>query len=190
MREHQSHRRACPRDLSAAATQVNRCHVKTAALANATDRLCLLLPAAVIPALSHPACYSRITVRPARCGDAWRPMNWRRDIPSSQRYVDGELRVIAIGPTFASLVGESFDQIRGSSQGNVSIMLRMLGSLHTIGSLTDNTNRRRILAEHVDCIAEVGSQSIRSRYDRTRFEERLSQVRASLGAERVPAPQR
>ena len=113
-----------------------------------------------------------------------------RDIPSSHRYEDGELRVLAIGPTFASLVGESFDQIRGSSQGNLSIMLRMLGSIHTIGTLTDKTKRCRILGEHVDCIAEVGSQSIPSRYDRARFEERLSQVRASLGAERVPAPRK
>ena len=50
-----------------------------------------------------------------------------RNIPSSHRYEDGELRVITIGPTFASLVAESFDQIRGSATGNVAIMLRMLG---------------------------------------------------------------
>ena len=50
-----------------------------------------------------------------------------REIPSSHRYEEGELRIIAIGPTFASLVAESFDQIRGSASGNVAIMLRMLG---------------------------------------------------------------
>jgi uncharacterized membrane protein len=52
-----------------------------------------------------------------------------RNIPSSHRYEEGELRVIAIGPTFASLVAASFDQIRTSAQGNVAIMLRMLGAL-------------------------------------------------------------
>ncbi len=66
-----------------------------------------------------------------------------RDIPSSHRYEDGELRVIAMGPTFSSLVAESFDQIRGSAQGNLSIMLRMLGALHTISSLTDSMTRSR-----------------------------------------------
>jgi uncharacterized membrane protein len=61
-----------------------------------------------------------------------------REIPSSRRYEDGELRVISIGQTFASLVAESFDEIRGSAGGNVAIMLRMLGALQTIASLTDS----------------------------------------------------
>ena len=39
-----------------------------------------------------------------------------RNIPSSHRYEEGELRVIAVGPTFASLVAESFDQIRAAPQ--------------------------------------------------------------------------
>ena len=96
--------------------------------------------------------------------------------------------MIAIGPTFASLVAESFDQIRGSAEGNVAIMLRMLGALQTIGSLTDSPNRRRILSEQVCCIAEVGAPSIPSSLDRARFEERLAQVRMSLRDEQVPAP--
>jgi uncharacterized membrane protein len=111
-----------------------------------------------------------------------------RDIPSSHRYEDGELRVITIGPTLASLVSTSFDQIRGSAEGNVAIMLRMLGALQAIGSLTDDTNRRRILGEHVSCIAEVGTRSIPSRYDRARFTGRVSEVRVSLGAELEPPP--
>ena len=59
-----------------------------------------------------------------------------RNIPSSHRYEDGELRVIAIGQTFSSLLAESFDQIRGSATGNVAVMLRMLGALQAIASLT------------------------------------------------------
>ncbi len=50
-----------------------------------------------------------------------------RTIPSSHRYEDGTLRVLTIGPTFASLVAESFEQIRGSATGNVAILLLMLG---------------------------------------------------------------
>ena len=50
-----------------------------------------------------------------------------RDIPTSHRYEEGELRVITIGPSFASLVAESFDQIRDNAKGNVAVMLRMLG---------------------------------------------------------------
>jgi uncharacterized membrane protein len=95
-----------------------------------------------------------------------------RNIPSSHRYEDGELRVIAIGPTFASLVAESFDQIRGSAQGNLAIMLRMLGALHTIGNLTDSAPRKEILNLHAQCIAELAEQTLESRRDRERFDER------------------
>jgi uncharacterized membrane protein len=111
-----------------------------------------------------------------------------RDIPSSHRYEDGELRVIAIGPTFASLVGEAFDQIRSSAEGNLSILLRMLGALQTIGSLTDDPRRRRILGEQMNYIAEMGAQSTLSGHDRARFDERLSEVGVSIGVELVPAP--
>lgn len=111
-----------------------------------------------------------------------------RDIPSSCRHEDGELRVITIGPTFGSLVAKSFDQIRGSAEGNLVIMLRMLGALHTIGSLTDSVTRRRILYMHAQCIAETAEQTLRFEADRERFDERLSQVRMSLGAGRVQAP--
>jgi len=85
-----------------------------------------------------------------------------RDIPPSHRYEDGELRVITIGPTFASLVSTSFDQIRGSAEGNVAILLRMLGALEAIGGMTGDTKRRQILDEQVCCIAEVGTPSILS----------------------------
>lgn len=49
-----------------------------------------------------------------------------RQVPSSLRYEEGELRVMTIGPTFASLLTEAFDQIRGSAKGNLAVMSRML----------------------------------------------------------------
>ncbi|MBE0621447.1 MAG: DUF2254 domain-containing protein [Burkholderiales bacterium] len=103
-----------------------------------------------------------------------------RNIPSSHRYEDGELRVITIGPSFASLVAESFDQIRGSAQANVGIMLRMLGALQTIASLTTSPCRRRILREQVECVGELAARTIESAYDRKRFESRLLQVREAF----------
>ena len=106
-----------------------------------------------------------------------------RNIPSSHRYQEGELRVIAIGPTFASLVAESFDQIRGSSSGNVGIMLRMLGALQTIASLTASPSRRQALREQVECIAELAARTIESPPDRARFESRLARAREALETE-------
>jgi uncharacterized membrane protein len=103
-----------------------------------------------------------------------------REIPSSRRYEAEELRVISVGQTFASLVAESFDQIRGSAEGNVAIMLRMLGALQTIASLTDSPSRRRVLREQVEWIAELAERTIESPPDRTRFENRLAHVREAL----------
>ncbi len=77
-------------------------------------------------------------------------------------------------------MGEAFDEIRGSAEGNVAIMLRMLGALQTIASLTGSPSRRRVLREQVEWIAEVAVRTIKSPHDRTRFENRLAQVRKAL----------
>jgi uncharacterized membrane protein len=106
-----------------------------------------------------------------------------RNIPSSHRYEEGELRVITIGPTFASLVAGSFDQIRGSAMGNAAIMLRMLGALQTIASRTASPNRRRALREQVQSIAELAERTIESPHDRARVESRLARVCEALKTE-------
>lgn len=98
-----------------------------------------------------------------------------RNIPSSHRTAEGDLRVIALGPTFASLVAESFDQIRGSAEGNVVVLLRMLGALQTVASLTTCGRRQQVLGEQVNWIAEVAARTIKSPPDRARFENRRAQ---------------
>ena len=108
-----------------------------------------------------------------------------RPIPSSRRYEDGELKVITIGPTFASLVAESFDQIRASAKGNVAIMLRMLGSLQTIASRTSSPNRRRALRDQAQSISELAERTIESAHDRARFESRLARVRQAFDTGQV-----
>ena len=42
------------------------------------------------------------------------------------------------------MLAEAFDQIRGSAEGNVAIMARMLGAIHTIVSLTFSPCHRRV----------------------------------------------
>lgn len=114
-----------------------------------------------------------------------------RHVPSSHRYEGGALRVITIGPTFASLAAESFDQIRSSAEGNVAILLRMLGAIHTIAGLNRVQSRRLALSDHVQWIAESADRTIESPHDRARFESRLASVRAALGPatfKRTPPP--
>ena len=103
-----------------------------------------------------------------------------RRIAPSHRFDQGELRVIARGASFESLLAEAFDQIRQNAVGNVAIMLRMLGALQTIASLTANPSRRQALREQVKWIAELAQRTIESPYDRARFESRLARVREAL----------
>jgi len=103
-----------------------------------------------------------------------------RPIPALRRYEKGELRIISIGPTFASLVAESFNQIRDSAKGNVAILLRMLDALQTIGSLTVKQGRRQSLCEEVHRLAELAERTIESPYNQAEFASRLARVREAL----------
>lgn len=105
-----------------------------------------------------------------------------RPFPLAYRYEGETLRLIAIVSTFEGLLAEAFDQIRGSTAGNVAVMARMLGALHTIGSLTTHPRRRQALYEQVQWIAELADRSIESTHDRARIERRLMKVREALEA--------
>ena len=103
-----------------------------------------------------------------------------RQIPSSRRYEEGEIRVFAKGPSFESLLAESFDQIRRNAKGDVAIMSRMLGAFQTLASVTASPRRRRALGEQVDWIAELAERSVESAHDRVRIDARLARVRDVL----------
>ena len=105
-----------------------------------------------------------------------------RKFPPSHRYEGETLRVIAIVPTFEGILAEAFDQIRGSAGGNVAIMVRMLGAIDTIASLTVSPSHLRALDEQVQYIADLADRSIESKHDRDRFTRRLSEVRETLKA--------
>lgn len=112
-----------------------------------------------------------------------------RTIPSSHRHEEGELRVITIGPTFAGLAAESFDQICASAKGNVAVMLRLLDAIEVISGLTANVGRRRVLREQMERVAELAARTVESPHDRIRFAERLAQTRSALGTEQVLSTQ-
>ena len=103
-----------------------------------------------------------------------------RQIPSSHRYEEGELRVIAKGPSFKGLLAESFDQIRNNAKGNVAVISRMLDASQTLASFTASPHRRRALGEHVQWIAELTERTVESAHDRARIDTRLARVREAL----------
>jgi len=105
-----------------------------------------------------------------------------RQFPPSYRYERKTLRVIAIVPSFEDLLSEAFDQIRASAEVNVAILVRMLGGLGTIGSLTIRRSHIRALDEQMQWIAGLADRTIEATHDRARLERRLSEVRDTLEA--------
>ncbi len=106
-----------------------------------------------------------------------------RQFPPSHRYEEEALRVIAIVPTFEDLLAEAFDQIRGSAEVNVAILVRMLGALDTIGSLTIRPSHLRALDEQLQWIAELADRTIEFEHDREQLTRRLMHVREALEAQ-------
>ncbi len=105
-----------------------------------------------------------------------------RQIPSSYRFEDGELRVITKGPSFESLLAESFDQIRRSANGDVVILSRILDALQIVASLTASPSRRRALREQVQWIAELAERTIESAHDRAAIDRHFTRVFQTMDA--------
>jgi len=111
-----------------------------------------------------------------------------RQIPSSHRYEEGELRVIAKEAGFESLLAEAFDQIRSNANGDLAIMLRMLGALQIIAGLTARPERRQALRDQVQWIAELAERTLESAHDCARIDARLASVREAFEAELALRP--
>nr|WP_206171487.1 DUF2254 domain-containing protein [Thiorhodococcus mannitoliphagus] len=92
----------------------------------------------------------------------------------------GALRVIVRGSSFEGLLSEAFDQIRQNAEGNVAILLRLLGALQSIAGQTASLNRRWMLQQKVEEIAETAERSIASPHDRNRLAKRLMRVHEAL----------
>ncbi|MEH6735277.1 MULTISPECIES: DUF2254 domain-containing protein [unclassified Shewanella] len=103
-----------------------------------------------------------------------------RQFPPLYHYEGDTLRMVAMVPSFDSLLADAFDQIRSSAEKNLAILVRMLGAFETIGSLTICPSRLRALDQQLQLIAELTARCFESSYDRARLEMRLSKVRESL----------
>ncbi|MEA1053078.1 DUF2254 domain-containing protein [Lamprobacter modestohalophilus] len=105
-----------------------------------------------------------------------------RQVGTQHAFQQSEQRVFARGPSFEALLNEAFDQIRQNAEGNVALLLRLLGALHTIAGVTTSPPRRRMLRQKVDEVAEAAERSIASPHDLERLANRLARVREAFGA--------
>lgn len=116
-----------------------------------------------------------------------------RRIPTPQRLDEGELRVIARGPCFESLLAEAFDQIRQNAGANVAVLTRQLHTLEVIAGRTANIRRRQSLQQQADLIVAVATRTIPLPHDRAGVEAaavRLSQTLNVPGGRPASSPSR
>lgn len=88
-----------------------------------------------------------------------------RGIAGRYRLDQGELRVIARGPSFESLLAEAFDQIRQNAGGNVAVLTRQLEAIETIASQSKNARRRQSMRQQAELITAVAERTIPSPHD-------------------------
>lgn len=88
-----------------------------------------------------------------------------RPIATVRRLDEGELRVIARGPSFASLLAEAYDQIRQNAKGNVAVLTRLLHALEIIVDQTTKLRRRQALRKQAELIVAVAELTILSPHD-------------------------
>lgn len=99
-----------------------------------------------------------------------------RTIPSDYRYEKGELRLIAMGPTFDGLLKLGFDQILGSAEGNAALLVKLVEALGAIAVRARNEERRCAVRACLADVAEAGRRTLEAPRDRERFEERLARA--------------
>ena len=106
-----------------------------------------------------------------------------RKIPALRRYEGDALRVIAMAPTFETLLAERSTRFAGTPKAMSPSCRACSAALDAIASLTDSPHRRRALREQVQWIAELADRTIDSAHDRAWIEGRLRRVRETLEAE-------
>jgi uncharacterized membrane protein len=91
-----------------------------------------------------------------------------RHIETPYRSDGAQLRVITRGPTFPAILTVACGQIRRNADGNVDILVRLLGMLETVASRTNDDGRRSAILEEADLIAGVSERSVPELADRER----------------------
>jgi uncharacterized membrane protein len=103
-----------------------------------------------------------------------------RRFESPYRIENGELRVVARSSTFPMLLGEAFDQIRMSADGNVAVLSALLQGMTTISEQTEAPLRRQALKRQVDLLASATRRSVLESADCEAIEAALQRFANSL----------
>ena len=89
-----------------------------------------------------------------------------RNVESPYRYAQGELRLIARGPTFAGMVAESFDEVRRNAGGNVTVLAAIAHALETVVDAVEDPARQMVILEQVEALAEIVQRTVEAPTER------------------------
>jgi uncharacterized membrane protein len=104
-----------------------------------------------------------------------------RRIEEPYRGEEGDLRVIARGPTFQSLLADAFDHIRATSVNNREVQVRLLAALESIAETTVRPERRRMIWKQAILVAEAARDNVPATYERARVQTALDRVARAVG---------
>lgn len=103
-----------------------------------------------------------------------------RRIESPVRMCDGEVRVLARGPSFEKLLRLACDEIRQNAEANVSVLHRLLQVLAEVAATTADAARRALVVEQLALVREVAERTVAAPADRERL--RRAHAEALRGA--------
>lgn len=113
----------------------------------------------------------------------------RAGFPSPYRYgKEGGLRLIADNHTFAGMLNASFNSIRQYSEGNPSVLIRLLESLHTILKLTTKEEYRNEVIRHASMVIKAAERTFKESGDLDDIRKRFNQFSADQTSEYPASP--
>jgi uncharacterized membrane protein len=103
-----------------------------------------------------------------------------RRVENPYRTAGGRVRVIATGPTFASLVRTALDEIRWNAGANVRVLRRVLRFLETLVGCTIDPARQAVLLDEAARLLAVGEDTIRDHKDRAEVRADYDRIAAAV----------
>ena len=108
----------------------------------------------------------------------------RRIVSRERRDEGGALRVLALGPTFETLLEEAFRDICDSGAAKPAVLAALLAGLERIARATREPQRLAVLARTIRRVGECAGRSVASPADRARLADDAARFERRLGASR------
>jgi uncharacterized membrane protein len=95
---------------------------------------------------------------------------------------EGALRLIVHPTTFDGAIDASLNQIRQAADGDVAVLIRLIGVLSELAQSTVTTEQKRAVARHADMVRRACRRSIAEPEDRADVERELRRLDAAIAA--------